>query len=43
MKLYSLVEACKLAPGAVVSNLAKVTAVMPPEKLLKKDDTCYKA
>ena len=37
MKLYSLAEACKLAPRAVISVMAKVTAVKPPEKLLKKD------
>ena len=37
VKLYSLAEACKLAPRAVISDMAKVTAVNPPEKLVKKD------
>lgn len=37
VKLYSLAEACKLAPYAVISIMAKVTAVKPPERLLKKD------
>jgi hypothetical protein len=37
VKLYSIVEACKLAPGATISIMAKVTGVKPPEKLLKKD------
>lgn len=36
-KLYSISEACKLAPGTMLSIMAKVTAVKPPEKLLKKD------
>ena len=37
VKLYSISEACKLAPGAIISVMAKVTVVKPPEKLLKKD------
>ena len=40
VKLYSLIEACKLAPGAVISVMAKVTVVKPPEKILKKDRRC---
>ena len=37
VKLCSISEVCKLAPGALTSIMAKVTSIKPPDKLLKKD------
>lgn len=34
-------EMLKLAPGAFVSVIAKVTEVKPPEKLLRRDKASY--
>ena len=43
VKLYSISEACKLAPGAIISVMTKVTVVKPPKKKLKKDQKTHVA
>ena len=34
---FGIDEACELAAGAIVLIMAKVIAIQPPEKLLRKD------